>query len=111
MELRSVIDALGSSAVFGSLAEPDRAAVARRMRRVVYDPGQIIFSRGDPGQEIYLVVEGRVRLSVLTADGLGAQRKRFGSDMTLSIGGPRESEAPGIYALASAPSLTFGTWH
>jgi Circularly permutated YpsA SLOG family len=31
---------------------------------------------------------------------LGTQRKRFGSDMTLSIGGPRESEAPGIYTLA-----------
>jgi hypothetical protein len=33
-------------------------------------------------------------------DWLGAQRKRFGEDMTLSIGGPRESEAPGIYARA-----------
>ena len=31
---------------------------------------------------------------------LGTQRKRFGADMTLSVGGPRESEAPGIYALA-----------
>ncbi|HJZ42807.1 MAG TPA: putative molybdenum carrier protein [Hyphomicrobiaceae bacterium] len=31
---------------------------------------------------------------------LGAQRKRFGASMTLSIGGPRESEAPGIYARA-----------
>jgi hypothetical protein len=28
------------------------------------------------------------------------QAKRFGSDMTLGIGGPRESEAPGIYAKA-----------
>src|SRR5262245_8100490 len=28
---------------------------------------------------------------------LDAQRKRFGTDMTLSIGGPRESEVPGIY--------------
>jgi hypothetical protein len=28
---------------------------------------------------------------------LRAQQKRFGSDMTLSIGGPRASEAPGIY--------------
>ncbi len=28
---------------------------------------------------------------------LKAQRKRFGADMTLSVGGPRESEAPGIY--------------
>jgi hypothetical protein len=29
-----------------------------------------------------------------------AQQQRFGGDMTLSIGGPRESEAPGIYAWA-----------
>ena len=28
------------------------------------------------------------------------QRKRFGPHMTLGIGGPRESEAPGIYARA-----------
>ncbi|HKD56962.1 MAG TPA: putative molybdenum carrier protein, partial [Hyphomicrobiaceae bacterium] len=31
---------------------------------------------------------------------LRAQQKRFGCDMVLSIGGPRESEAPGIYAPA-----------
>jgi hypothetical protein len=31
---------------------------------------------------------------------LKSQQGRFGTDMTLSIGGPRESEAPGIYALA-----------
>ena len=32
---------------------------------------------------------------------LEVQRKRFGPQMTLSIGGPRESEAPGIYAKAT----------
>jgi Circularly permutated YpsA SLOG family len=37
---------------------------------------------------------------------LDVQRKRFGSDMTLSIGGPRESEAPGIYARAKALTAT-----
>ena len=31
---------------------------------------------------------------------LVAQRKRFGPYMTLGVGGPRESEAPGIYASA-----------
>jgi hypothetical protein len=31
---------------------------------------------------------------------LEAQRKRFGPHMTLSVGGPRESEAPGIYQRA-----------
>jgi hypothetical protein len=33
---------------------------------------------------------------------LGMQRKRFGPDMTLSVGGPRESEAPGVYVRARA---------
>ena len=31
-----------------------------------------------------------------------AQRKRFGPHMALSIGGPRESEAPGIYQRAKS---------
>ena len=69
MELRSVISALGKSALFGSLADSECVAVAGRMRRVIYEPDQMIFSRGDPGCDIYLVIDGRVRLSVLTADG------------------------------------------
>jgi hypothetical protein len=33
---------------------------------------------------------------------LRAQRESFGRNLTLAIGGPRESEAPGIYARAAA---------
>jgi len=69
MDLRLVVDLLGKSPLFGSLAEPDRATIASRMRRIDFEPNQMIFSRGDPGREIYLVLDGRVRLSVLTADG------------------------------------------
>ena len=69
MELSSIIDVLGKSALFAPLAESDRAAVVGRMRRVDFEPDQMIFSRGDPGREIYVVMQGRVRLSVLTADG------------------------------------------
>ena len=29
----------------------------------------MIFSRGDPGKELYLVLEGRIRLSILSSDG------------------------------------------
>src|SRR4030095_10549391 len=69
MDLRLVIDLLGKSPLFESLAETDRATIAGRMRRIDFEPNQMIFSRGDPGREIYLVLDGRVRLSVLTADG------------------------------------------
>jgi len=69
MDLRPVIDLLGKSALFGSLPEVDRASIAARMRRVEFQPNQILFSRGDGGREIYLVLHGRIRLSVLTSDG------------------------------------------
>ena len=69
MEQRAIVDLLGKSALFGSLADTDRAAIAARMRRVDFEPDQMIFSRGDPGREIYLVLEGRIRLSILSSDG------------------------------------------
>jgi CRP-like cAMP-binding protein len=69
MEPKAITDLLGRTALFGSLSEADRAAIAGRMRRVQFEPDQMIFSRGDPGREIYLVIEGRIRLSVLSSDG------------------------------------------
>jgi CRP/FNR family transcriptional regulator, cyclic AMP receptor protein len=69
MDLRPVINFLGKSALFGSLAELDRAVIAGRMRRVDFQPNQMLFSRGDAGREIYVVLQGRIRLSVLTTDG------------------------------------------
>jgi CRP-like cAMP-binding protein len=69
MEQRAIVDLLGKTALFGSLADADRAALAARMRRVDFTPDQMIFSRGDPGREIYLVLEGRIRLSILSSDG------------------------------------------
>ena len=69
MEQRAIVDLLGKTALFGSLPDADRTAIAARMRRVDFDPDQMIFSRGDPGREIYLVLEGRIRLSILSSDG------------------------------------------
>jgi CRP/FNR family transcriptional regulator, cyclic AMP receptor protein len=65
----SVVENLKSTLLFGSLAETDLAAVAAQMREVRYSGGQSIFARGDRGTDIFLVVEGRVRLSILTAEG------------------------------------------
>ena len=64
-----VIALLGRTDLFRSLSEADRAAVAAQMREVTYDSGQLIFGRGDAGEALYLVLEGRVRLSVLSAEG------------------------------------------
>jgi CRP-like cAMP-binding protein len=69
MEPKAIVELLGKSALFGSLSEQDRATIVGRMRRVQFEADQMIFSRGDPGREIYLVLEGRIRLSILSSDG------------------------------------------
>ena len=66
---RNHSELLAGTSLFGALDAQLRDAVAAEMREVRYQAGQSIFERGDPGTEIYLVLEGRVRLSVLTVDG------------------------------------------
>lgn len=69
MNNEAIVELLARSGLFGLLNPEDRAAVVRRMRRVQFEPNQMIFSRGDPGRDLYLVLEGRIRLSVLTSEG------------------------------------------
>ena len=64
-----VIALLGRTDLFRSLSEADRALWLRRCAKPPMSSGQLIFGRGDAGEALYLVVEGRVRLSVLSAEG------------------------------------------
>jgi len=101
MEPQAISTLLGKSALFGSLIETDRGAIARGMRRVQFEPDQMIFSRGDPAREMYLVLEGKVRLSILSSDGRelsfahAGPRNIFGEIATLD-GGERTASATAI---------------
>jgi len=101
MEPQAISALLGKSALFGSLVEADRGAIARDMRRVRFEPDQMIFSRGDPAREMYLVLEGKVRLSILTSDGRelsfahAGPGSVFGEIATLD-GGERTASATAI---------------
>jgi CRP-like cAMP-binding protein len=101
MEQQTIVELLGKSALFGTLNESDRGAIANGMRRVQFDPDQMIFSRGDRAREMYLVLEGKVRLSILTSDGRelsfahAGPRNIFGEIATLD-GGERTASATAI---------------
>jgi CRP/FNR family transcriptional regulator, cyclic AMP receptor protein len=69
MDDKAIVELLARTALFGALDQQERAAILARMRRVQFDPDQIIFSRGDPGRDLYLVLSGRIRLSVLSSEG------------------------------------------
>lgn len=97
----TALDYLARSSFFGPLQEMDRRAVLARMRPVDFDAGQLIFSRGDPGTDVYLVLSGSVRLSVLTVDGrefslaLAAEGSVFGEIAALD-GRERTADATAI---------------
>src|SRR4051794_7916263 len=64
-----VADALGDSQLFGALLEDELAALVRLGSLVRYPAGQLIFARGDPGDSLMVVLEGRIRISSQETDG------------------------------------------
>ena len=52
---------------------------------------------GHCGKPLLVVDAGQSDAAAQIARWLQAQRQRFGERMALGVGGPRESEAPGIY--------------
>ena len=49
------------------------------------------------GKPLLVIDAGQPHAAAQVAQWLRAQCSRFGADMTLGVGGPRESEASGIY--------------
>ncbi|MGI9524416.1 MAG: Crp/Fnr family transcriptional regulator [Hyphomicrobiaceae bacterium] len=62
-------ESMANAQIFQDLDDDARLQIAREMRPTSFTSGQSIFSRGDPGKELYFIVDGRVRLSILSAEG------------------------------------------
>jgi CRP-like cAMP-binding protein len=106
------IDVLARTALFGALEEADRRAVVQEMRETSFDGGQLIFSRGDTGKDIYLVTAGRVRLSVLTPEGrelsfAHAEPGHVFGEIAVLDGGARTADATAVTKV-SALTLSKG---
>jgi CRP/FNR family transcriptional regulator, cyclic AMP receptor protein len=65
----TIEQALRGSALFKGLQPAAYAEIARAARGVSFGAGEMIFGRGDKGQEAFVMLTGRVRLSVLSMDG------------------------------------------
>ncbi|HEY8247820.1 MAG TPA: Crp/Fnr family transcriptional regulator [Hyphomicrobium sp.] len=106
----AIVELLGRTPLFGTLDEAERRAVADEMREVNFDASQVIFARGDAGREIYLVVSGRVRISVLTAEGrelsfAHAEPGAIFGEIAMLDGGVRSADATAVNKV-SALSLS-----
>ena len=99
---------LARAPLFGTLDEAGRLAVLSEMREANFESGQLIFSRGDPGTDIHVMLRGRVRLSVLTADGrelsfAHAEPPSIFGEIAVFDGGMRSADAT---AVAKVQTLT-----
>ena len=95
---------LAGTKLFGPLGDADRLAIAKQMRAVSFDSGQMMFARGDEGAEIYLLIAGRVRLSVFTNEGrelafLNAGPGEFFGEIAALDGGVRTADARALSAV------------
>lgn len=99
--MSDVIELLAKTRLFGNLLPDAQKKVAQQMRPVSFGTGQQIFSRGDAGTELYLVLEGRVRLSIISLEGRelafahAAPGDIFGEIATLD-GGARTADATAV---------------
>ena len=95
---------LASTKLFGPLAPELRQKIQQQMRPASYSNGQQLFARGDPGNDLYLVTEGRVRLSIVSLEGRELAFTHagpgivFGEIATLD-GGTRTADATAVSAV------------
>lgn len=79
---RSTVDRLAGISLFRVLGEEGIAAAARAGMCRTYVPGQLICHQGDPGEHLYVVLGGLVKV-VFTSE--------RGDGMVLNIMGPEET--------------------
>lgn len=60
---------LAKAPIFADLDPATIAAIAERVTPVTLPAGKVIFSKGDKGGDLYFIVRGRIKVSVLTAEG------------------------------------------
>jgi CRP/FNR family transcriptional regulator, cyclic AMP receptor protein len=94
-------DLLQRVPLLAALTTVDRQALARSATRRRYRRGDIIFQKDDPGQSLFIVAKGSVRIYVPSSQGadltlavLGAGQ--FFGDLSLLDGRPRSASAAAL---------------
>ena len=96
-----LVTILRQTTLLGQVPDADLTALAAVSRVRQYRRGQIVFSRGDPGDSLIAVVSGRVKVVVRSADGGELTLTILGpgavlGEISVADGGPRSTDAETI---------------
>ncbi len=107
LDRSAIADLLMQVPLFAALEQADGESLAGLLSARRFSSGQPIFLQGDPGEEMYLVLEGKVRISFESLSGrditlaiLG--EGNFFGDMALLDGQPRSAS---VYAESACQML------
>lgn len=97
-EAEAARTALGRSTLFKRLSDAEREALIAGSTLVNLAPGGQLFLRGDPGDAVFVVIEGEVEIGAMTADARSVRIAALGAgavigEMALLDGGGRSADA------------------
>ncbi|MEO0730732.1 MAG: Crp/Fnr family transcriptional regulator [Pseudomonadota bacterium] len=103
----SLPDVLAATPIFSGLNTNALSDVAAAMNPVSFTSGQLICGRGDIGTELFVVLDGRVKVSVLNADGreLAFTHVRAGElfgEIAMFDGGERTADVTALTKVSAA---------
>jgi CRP/FNR family transcriptional regulator/CRP/FNR family cyclic AMP-dependent transcriptional regulator len=83
---------------FADLADEDISQLMSAAKRRSFRAGEVIFHRDDPGQVLYMIKEGKVKICIISPDGQEISLAVFGKgeyfgEFSLLDGQPRSSDA------------------
>jgi CRP/FNR family transcriptional regulator, cyclic AMP receptor protein len=98
---RKIASLLAEVELFGELDDSTRLAIAAEARRRVVERGQVLFWQDEPGESMFVLLEGAVKLVVSSRDGGVVELARlvapasFG-ELAVLDGGPRSATAEAV---------------
>jgi CRP-like cAMP-binding protein len=100
----SLDDLLRRTTIFRRLAADDRQRLAAVATTRAYDKGAVLFAEGDPSEQLYTVVEGRVKVFKTTPRGTDVILEIFGPGDPVGAVAVYESRAYPATAVALEPT-------
>ena len=101
MDLQHRTGVLARTELFGGIDEAARRRIAERVAERVVERGQCVFNQDEPGDRMYVLADGAVKLFVASRDGGIVELVRhrppatFG-EVALLDGGPRSASAEAV---------------
>ena len=101
------IEMLRQVPLFAGLTDPELEAPAAWLRKRTFGKGVFIFHKDSPGQSLYLIESGRVRIFILSESGQEISLNVYGAGEVIGELGFLDSQPRSASAVALEPTVVF----